>query len=149
MSLRSVPPERLGLLPTGEQGLGAAEVAARRLQGFNDIMAPAASGWRVVARDTLRDPMLWFLLLTAGLFGLLGQAAESLTLLLALVPLLGMDAYLHRRTSASSAGLASRLATPHACCAMASGRRCRPGNWCRATWPRWRRASTFPPTACW
>ncbi|MCB1995784.1 MAG: cation-transporting P-type ATPase, partial [Rhodoferax sp.] len=111
MSLRSVPPERLGLLPTGEQGLDAAEVAARRLQGFNDIVAPAASGWRVVARDTLRDPMLWFLLLTAGLFGLLGQAAESLTLLLALVPLLGMDAYLHRRTSASSAGLASRLAS--------------------------------------
>jgi Ca2+-transporting ATPase len=65
--------------------------------------------------------MLWFLVLTAGLFGLLGQTTESLTLLVALVPLLGMDAYLHRRTSASSAGLASRLAS--------SARVSRDGQW--------------------
>lgn len=55
--------------------------------------------------------MLWFLVLTAGLFALLGQATESLTLLAAIAPLLGMDAYLHRRTNASAAGLASRLAS--------------------------------------
>ncbi|WP_395703724.1 cation-translocating P-type ATPase [Aquabacterium sp.] len=100
------------LQDSGANGLSTAQVAeARRTFGHNDIVAQAASGWWVVARDTARDPMLWFLLLTAGLFGLLGQAAESLTLLVALVPLLGMDAFLHRRTSASSAGLASRLAS--------------------------------------
>ena len=65
--------------------------------------------------------MLWFLVLTAGLFGLLGQVTESLTLLVAMVPLLGMDAYLHRRTTASSAGLASRLAS--------SARVLRDGQW--------------------
>ena len=81
----------------------------------------AASGWLVVARDTARDPMLWFLVLTAGLFGLLGQVTESLTLLVAMAPLLGMDAYLHRRTTASSAGLASRLAS--------SARVLRDGQW--------------------
>jgi Ca2+-transporting ATPase len=92
-------------------GLSAAQVDAQRTYGFNDIVAPAASGWLVVARDTARDPMLWFLVMTAGLFGLVGQITESLTLLVAIAPLLGMDAYLHRRTSASSAGLASRLAS--------------------------------------
>jgi Ca2+-transporting ATPase len=111
MSGRRVAHERKESLPAGTQGLSTPQVESRRGQGFNDIVAPARGGWRAVARDTARDPMLWFLLLTAGLFGLLGQLAESLTLLVAIVPLLGMDAYLHRRTSASSAGLASRLAS--------------------------------------
>lgn len=111
MSRRRVPPERLASLPSGTQGLGTPQVESRRGHGFNDIVAPASGGWLVVARDTARDPMLWFLLLTSGLFGLLGQVTESLTLLAAMAPLLGMDAYLHRRTSASSAGLASRLAS--------------------------------------
>ena len=111
MSRRNVPLERLASLPGGTQGLSAPLVESQRRYGFNDIVAPASGGWWVVARDTARDPMLWFLLLTAGLFGLLGQVTESLTLLVAMAPLLGMDAYLHRRTSASSAGLASRLAS--------------------------------------
>ena len=110
MSRRDVPPERLAGLSAAD-GLSSAQVEARRSHGFNDIVASAAGGWRAVARDTVRDPMLWFLVFTAGLFALLGQLTESLTLLAALAPLLGMDAYLHRRTSASSAGLASRLAS--------------------------------------
>jgi P-type Ca2+ transporter type 2C len=93
------------------QGLTSAQVQAQRVHGFNDIVPPQASGWRVIARDTARDPMLWFLLVTSGLYALLGQGGESLTLLLAMLPLLGMDAWLHRRTAASSAGLASRLAS--------------------------------------
>ncbi|HEY0817130.1 MAG TPA: cation-transporting P-type ATPase [Rhizobacter sp.] len=121
MSRRNLPLERLSTVPRGAEGLSAAQVAAQRAFGFNDIVAQAASGWLVVARETARDPMLWFLVLTAGLFGLLGQISESLTLLVAMVPLLGMDAYLHRRTSASSAGLASRLAS--------SARVLRDGQW--------------------
>lgn len=119
MSRRRVPLERLPVPGTG--GLLAAQVEVQRAYGFNDIVEPAASSWLTIARDTARDPMLWFLVLTAGLFGLLGQAAEALTLLAATVPLLGMDAYLHRRTSASSAGLASRLAS--------SARVLRDGQW--------------------
>lgn len=111
MSQRHVPLERLPALDAGAVGLSPAQVEAQRTYGFNDIVAQATSGWLVVARDTARDPMLWFLVLTAGLFGLLGQITESLTLLVAMAPLLGMDAYLHRRTTASSAGLASRLAS--------------------------------------
>ena len=122
MSQRRVPLDRLPALAAGAPGLSASQVEVQRQHGFNDIVAPTASGWRVVVRDTARDPMLWFLLLTAGLFGLLGQVTESLTLLLALVPLLGMDAYLHRRTAASTGGLASRLAS--------SARVLRDGRWC-------------------
>lgn len=121
MSQRRVPLDRLPALAAGAPGLSASQVEVQRQHGFNDIVAPTASGWRVVVRDTARDPMLWFLLLTAGLFGLLGQVTESLTLLLALVPLLGMDAYLHRRTAASTGGLASRLAS--------SARVLRDGRW--------------------
>lgn len=111
MPMRQVPLDRLPASGSEGAGLTSAQVAAQRRHGFNDIVPPTASGWLVVARDTARDPMLWFLVLTAGLSGLLGQVAEALTLLVALAPLLGMDAYLHRRTTASSAGLASRLAT--------------------------------------
>lgn len=121
MSQRHVPLDRLPVLGSGAVGLSEAQVDAQRSHGFNDIVAQAASGWLVVARDTVRDPMLWFLVLTAALFGLLGQVTESLTLIVAMVPLLGMDAYLHRRTSASSAGLASRLAS--------SARVLRDGQW--------------------
>jgi Ca2+-transporting ATPase len=111
MGQRHVPLDRLPAFDPGAAGLSDAQVEAQRTYGFNDIVAPAAGGWLVVARDTARDPMLWFLVLTAALFGLLGQVTESLTLLVAMAPLLGMDAYLHRRTTASSAGLASRLAS--------------------------------------
>lgn len=121
MSQRRIPLDQLPPSASGDAGLTAGEVEAQRRLGFNDIVAQAGGGWWVVARDTARDPMLWFLLLTAGLFGLLGQVAEALTLLAAMVPLLGMDAYLHRRTSASSAGLASRLAS--------SARVLRDGRW--------------------
>jgi len=111
MSRRNVALERLAAWSPGTEGLSATQVEVQRAYGFNDIVVQTASGWMAVARATARDPMLWFLVLTAGLFGLLGQVAESLTLLVAMAPLLGMDAYLHRRTSASSAGLASRLAS--------------------------------------
>ena len=73
MGLRDIPTHRLPALAAG-QGLRAEQVEGQRAYGSNDIVAHAASGWRVVARDTARDPMLWFLVLTAGLFGLLGQS---------------------------------------------------------------------------
>ncbi len=111
MSQRPVPLDRLPDLHDEQAGLNTAQVTAQRALGFNDIVLGEAGGWRVVLRDSVRDPMLWFLLLTAALFAALGQWGEALTLLAAIVPLLGMDAYLHRRTQASSAGLATRLAS--------------------------------------
>lgn len=118
---RALPLDRLHGLDAPECGLSGAELAERRRYGGNDIVEDGARHWYDLARETLGDPMLWFLLGTALLFALLGDRAEALTLLLAVVPLLGMDAWLHRRTQASTAGLASRLA--------ASARVLRDGAW--------------------
>lgn len=102
---------RLAGLMDDRRGLTAAEVEKRRRSyGYNDIIEVPSSGWRDVLRDTLGDPMVWFLGATALLFAWLGDYTETLVLTLALIPILGMDAYLHRRTQASTQGLAGRLA---------------------------------------
>jgi Ca2+-transporting ATPase len=62
-------------------------------------------------RETARDPMIWFLAATAVLYVWLGDYAEAGVLAFALLPIAGMDAYLYRRTQASTEGLAGRLAT--------------------------------------
>ena len=67
--------------------------------------------WNDLLRETARDPMIWFLAATALLFAWLGDLAEAGVLAFALLPIAGMDLYLHRRTRASTEGLAGRLAT--------------------------------------
>jgi len=108
---RNVPIKRLdGLLGT-ERGLEQAEIDSRRYTyGTNDILHVSEAGWLTLLWETARDPMLWFLLATAVLFFLLGNNTEAIILLIAILPLIGMDLYLHRRTQATTEGLASRLA---------------------------------------
>jgi len=109
---RPLPLARVGELLLSERGLGTAEVLARRhLYGLNDIVKAARSPLWDLVRDTATDPMVWFLIGTAILYGFLGQAVEATILAAAIVPLVGMDAFLHRRAQASTAGLKSRLAT--------------------------------------
>ena len=79
--------------------------------GPNNILDAPQHPWRDLALDTAKDPMLWFLLGVSALYGVLGQRAESLTLLISAIPLIGMDAFLHRRTQASTEGLRVRLAS--------------------------------------
>ena len=55
--------------------------------------------------------MIWFFAGTSALYGIVGQVAEAATLLGAMVPLVLMDVFLHRRTQASTEGLKSRLAS--------------------------------------
>jgi len=108
---RPLPTARLQGLLTAERGLTAAEVRERRqLHGANDIAEVPGSPWRDLVRETAKDPMIWFLVGTGALYGLLGERVEATTLLAAIVPLVGMDAFLHRRTRASTEGLRSRLA---------------------------------------
>lgn len=109
---RAFPIDRLHGPLDEEHGLGGAEAGERRARyGRNDIIEVARRPWRDLLRDTVKDPMIWFLAGTATLYASLGQRVEALTLLAALVPLVGMDAFLHRRTQASTEGLSSRLAT--------------------------------------
>ncbi len=110
--LRHVPDDRLQGLNTPEQGLSAAEVAERRARfGLNTVVAGTRSGWLEVLRNTIRDPMVWFLAVTAALFAWLGDYGEATILGLALIPIAGMDAWLHRRTQASTEGLSGRIAS--------------------------------------
>ena len=82
----------------------------RQEYGPNDIVETPPHPWWDLLRDTAKDPMLWFFAGVGVLYLVIGQRTEALTLLVAILPLLGMDVYLHRRTQASTAGLKSRLA---------------------------------------
>src|SRR6476660_4235441 len=104
--------DRIASLSQADRGLTPHEVdERRRLYGTNDILSEQTSGWGDILHDTARDPMVWFLVGTALLFAALGDYTEAVVLGLALLPIAGMDAYLHRRTQASTEGLAGRLAS--------------------------------------
>ena len=93
-------------------GLDASEVSERRQRyGTNDIIETVGNPVAELARDTARDPMIWFLVGTAILYFALGRSAEAATLLVSIVPLVGMDVYLHRRTQQSTSALRGMLAS--------------------------------------
>jgi Ca2+-transporting ATPase len=109
---RSFPALLIAGLTDPARGLTQADAVDRRNQyGPNEILEKASSGWRDIVRDTARDPMVWFLVGTALLFAWLGDYAEAIILALALLPIAGMDAYLHRRTQSTTEGLSERLAS--------------------------------------
>ncbi len=109
---RPVPTARLDGLLDGTTGLTCAQASERRAHyGPNRIVEAPPTRWNDLLRETARDPMIWFLAGTALLFAWLGDLAEAGVLAFALLPIAGMDAYLHRRTRASTEGLAGRLAT--------------------------------------
>ena len=94
-----------------DEGLSDGDASAFRRRFGNNMIAERAPRSRAATvRDAAGDPMLWFLLLTSGLFGLLGENTDAVVLLVAITPLLGMDFYLHHRTQASIEGLSSALA---------------------------------------
>jgi hypothetical protein len=108
---RDIPGARLRILPEGGRGLSAGEVAERQRRfGWNEIAEVAAQPWVDLARDTAKDPMIWFLVVTGIAYAALGSTVEAVTLLIGIVPLVGMDAFLHRRTRASTEGLSRKLA---------------------------------------
>jgi Ca2+-transporting ATPase len=112
MPRHTLPVARLPADWLAPTGLGAGQVDdARRRWGANDILEAPPGRWRGLVRDTARDPMVWFLGGTGVLYAAIGQGTEALTLAAATLPLVAMDAYLHRRTQASVEGLHSRLAT--------------------------------------
>jgi Ca2+-transporting ATPase len=108
--LKSFPILRLQGIAAGK-GLTSGEVERRRgVYGANAIIEDLRGGWRELARDTARDPMIWFLFATSLLFAIVQEWNEALVLMLAIGPLVGMDLYLHRRTQASTASLRSGIA---------------------------------------
>jgi len=95
----------------GHQGLNLDEVEKQRRRfGLNEIVEVAGNPWLDLALETLKDPMIWFLVGIGSVFFMVGEAREGLTLFIAILPLLFMDAILHRRTQASTRTLKNQLA---------------------------------------
>lgn len=112
MIVPHVPTDRLDPDWPRSGGLTAGgALKARQRYGPNDVVEAVEHPWWALARDTARDPMIWFFAGTSAIYGLVGQMAEAATLLAAIVPLVLMDVFLHRRTQASTEGLKSRLAS--------------------------------------
>jgi Ca2+-transporting ATPase len=113
---RDIPAARMNDMPDDPHGLSPIDVADRRKRyGRNDILDVAildvaASPWLELTRATLKDPMIWLLVGTGLIYAVLGRYAEAATLMAAILPLVGMDAFLHRRTQASTEGLGRQLA---------------------------------------
>lgn len=112
---RALPLERIKppvAVDTSDWTLSQAEVLARREQyGNNDVIEKTKRQWLVLLRDTLLDPMIWFLVAASLLFAMLGKTSNAIILLLATIPIGGMDAYLHWRTQVSTQSLKTRLLT--------------------------------------
>lgn len=109
---RAVPADRLVEIPNDQTGLTSAQVTTQRSHyGNNSIVTEARSDWVKIVRNTIQDPMIWFLAGTALLFLWLGDYTEAGVLIAAMLPIVGMDAYLHQRTQASTKGLLTRLAS--------------------------------------
>ncbi len=106
-----VPIARLRMPLGSRAGLSATAVTEQRAQyGANVIIETRGRSWAERVKETAADPMLWFLLVTSSIYLVLGEVVEGVVLLVAVLPLTGMDAFLHHRTRASTAGLESLLA---------------------------------------
>ena len=107
---RKVPLARIKSSIDPYQGLAPLEVEAQRmLYGSNDILEYQENRYLAIAKDTIKDPMIWFLLGTSFLFALLKNYTQTVILLLATLPLIFMDAFLHWRTEASTQSLKESL----------------------------------------
>ncbi|WP_415061530.1 cation-translocating P-type ATPase [Bdellovibrio sp.] len=104
--------ENLKDIQRSQKGLSGDEVERQRRHfGLNEIVEVAGNPWIELAQETLKDPMIWFLVGIGSIFFLVGEPSEGLVLFVAILPLLFMDAILHRRTQASIRSLKSQLAS--------------------------------------
>lgn len=102
--------ETLTDLNPRNEGLSEAEVARQASRyGKNEMIEVSGNPWIELALDTLKDPMIWFLLGIGTVFVLVGDTREAIVLFLAILPLLLMDAILHWRTQASTSSLKGQL----------------------------------------
>lgn len=109
---RQIPLSRIDSSIAADWNLDSAAVEKRRdIFGKNDITETHANRWLELTINTIKDPMIWFLILTSILFAVLKNYQEAIILFAAIVPLVGMDAFLHWRTQVSTQNLKSHLAS--------------------------------------
>lgn len=83
-----------------ENGLSSAEVQARRLTfGKNVVESTSRRGWFNVLRNVLREPMFLLLLAASGIYFLVGDASEALTLLAFVIAIVLLTVVQSHRTA--------------------------------------------------
>ncbi|MDF3055495.1 MAG: Calcium-transporting ATPase 1 [Gammaproteobacteria bacterium] len=76
---RTFSQERINRSFSPDGGLDSTEVEKRRTQyGANDIIEVSTNRWRELAKNTLLDPMIWFLVGTSALFAILAITIKPL-----------------------------------------------------------------------
>ncbi len=108
--MRQISFQNLNGLHKTAAGLTQSEVLAQRNKfGENVVVEVSSNRWLEIFKETLSDPMIWFLIGIGIIFFAIGQKSEGITLFVAILPLTLMDAFLHWRTQASTLGLKSNL----------------------------------------
>lgn len=111
-TMKKISFETLDGLIGGHFGLSDEEVALQTSRyGRNEIVEVAGNPWLDLAKETLKDPMIWFLIGIGAIFVLVGDSKEAIVLFVAILPLVLMDAFLHWRTQATTSGLRTNLAS--------------------------------------
>lgn len=91
-------------------GLSVSEIKTQASAfGKNEIVEIKGIPWWKRTVEIITDPMIILLFFAGTLFLALGSYREAVTLLIAMLPLIFMDLYLHRRTEASLEALKSQL----------------------------------------
>jgi len=104
----------MSLLSTDDPGLSSAD-AARRLaeDGPNALPGDGGRSWLHIVRETVRDPMFSLLLAAAGLYLLLGELQESLSLAVMVCVVIGLTLYQEGKTERAIQALRD-LSSPRA-----------------------------------
>ncbi len=79
--------------------------------GFNNIAETQIRPFFELMKDTFSDPMIWLLFCISVIFFFIGQTEEAISLFVAIIPLIFMDAYLLRRTQVSVDSLMGQLSS--------------------------------------
>lgn len=108
--LRGLPLLRINHSLNADWTLDQTQVSIRQDQyGMNDILEHTRHPWLDILYETVLDPMIWFLVIASLLFFALNKTTSAFILLFAIIPIGGMDAFLHWRTQVSTQSLSSRL----------------------------------------
>lgn len=95
-------------------GLSDAEVTQRQAEeGYNELPSAKPRSGLVIARDTLREPMLLLLIVAGGVYLALGDLSEALMLLVAVFVVIGITLYQELKTERVLAAL-KELSSPRA-----------------------------------
>jgi len=110
--MKLVSLEGLRGLQIHEGGLSESQVLSQRSRfGPNDIIETSGNPLFELLTETVKDPMIWFLIGIGCVFLITGEMSDAITLFVAVLPLVFMDAFLHWRTQASTTTLKKQLSS--------------------------------------